>query len=117
MLLSALSYPTLLCVLRRKFDVIRRDQELRLFLAAVAVSAILIAVDLRVQGEMGFYPDIFRSIFQTVAAATTTAFFVTDTSTWPMEFPRTRRSRLISHPEYYRCSKCGGRLRVRRVGF
>ena len=34
-----------------------------------------------------------------------------------MEFPRTRRSRLISHPEYYRCSKCGGRLRVRRVGF
>lgn len=34
-----------------------------------------------------------------------------------MEFPRTRRSRLISHPEYYRCSKCGGKLRVKRTGF
>ena len=30
------------------------------------------------------------------------------------EIPRQRRSRLIEHPEAYRCAKCGGKLIVRR---
>ena len=29
------------------------------------------------------------------------------------EIPRTRRSRLVEHPENYRCAQCGGRLTVK----
>lgn len=30
-----------------------------------------------------------------------------------MEVPRARRSRLVAHPEEYRCAKCGGHLKVK----
>lgn len=32
-----------------------------------------------------------------------------------IRFYRMRRSRVVDHPEYYRCSRCGGRLRVREL--
>lgn len=32
-----------------------------------------------------------------------------------VRFYRMRRSRVVDHPEYYRCSRCGGRLRVREL--
>ena len=31
------------------------------------------------------------------------------------EIPRARRSRLVEHPEEFRCAKCGGTLTVERV--
>ena len=30
------------------------------------------------------------------------------------EIPRTRKSRVVSHPEEYRCAKCGGHLHVKQ---
>lgn len=32
------------------------------------------------------------------------------------EIPRARKSRLINHPEDYRCAKCGGHLTVKKPG-
>lgn len=31
------------------------------------------------------------------------------------EIPRSKRSRLVEHPEHYRCAKCGGHLTVKKV--
>ena len=66
----------------RKFSGVWRDEELRLYLIIVAVSTVLIAINIR-----GFYNDVGdtlrHSAFQVSSIITTTGFATADFDQWP----------------------------------
>jgi trk system potassium uptake protein TrkH len=69
-------------VVQRRFSVLARDEELRLYLAFIAIGTTLIAIEVigggYESGEAGFR----HSLFQTTAILTTTGFATTDYAVW-----------------------------------
>jgi trk system potassium uptake protein len=67
---------------QRRFDVLTRDEELRLYLALIVIGTTLIAIEVigggAESGEAGFR----HSLFQATAILTTTGFATTDYALW-----------------------------------
>lgn len=72
--------------IRRQYDVFTKNEELRAYLAVIALVTLLIALDLII-----FWPEadshpfriVVASIFQTVSIITTTGFVSADFNLWP----------------------------------
>jgi trk system potassium uptake protein len=83
MIVAGINFLRLYRVLvQRHFHVLRRDEELRLYLAFAAVGSALIILEL-VAGGFASGEEAFRNgAFQTVAVMTTTGFGTADSTAW-----------------------------------
>ncbi|MCE2423801.1 MAG: TrkH family potassium uptake protein [Pseudomonadales bacterium] len=87
MVLSGMSFALHFTVLaRRSFGQYARDDELRFYLGALAVVAVVVIVVLLLDGTATTRP-IREGLFQAVSIATTTGFTTTDYGAWPMVAP------------------------------
>jgi trk system potassium uptake protein TrkH len=69
-------------VVQRRFDVVRRDEELRLYLALLAVGSLLIVAELLAGGFLEGEEAVRAGAFQAVAIMTTTGFGTADYTKW-----------------------------------
>ena len=87
MVLSGMSFALHFTVLaRRSLTPYARDNELRLYLSALATVAVIVIAVLLIDGSSTTRP-IREGLFQAVSIATTTGFATTDYSAWPMLAP------------------------------
>ena len=87
MVLSGMSFALHFTVLaRRSFGLYARDDELRFYLGALAVVAVVVVGVLLLDGTATTRP-IREGLFQAVSIATTTGFTTTDHNAWPMLAP------------------------------
>uniref|UniRef100_UPI0006EB9B3B TrkH family potassium uptake protein n=1 Tax=Streptomyces prasinopilosus TaxID=67344 RepID=UPI0006EB9B3B len=69
-------------VVLRRFRVVSRDEELRLYLVLLAVSTCVVGVELFADGTVDGLGGVRHAAFQTVSVMTTTGFATLDWSTW-----------------------------------
>ncbi|MDA0179469.1 TrkH family potassium uptake protein [Solirubrobacter phytolaccae] len=67
---------------QRRFDVLTRDEELRLYLALIVIGTILIAIEVIGGGYEEGEAGIRHSLFQATAILTTTGFATADYAVW-----------------------------------
>lgn len=67
---------------QRRFDVLTRDEELRLYLALIVIGSTLIAVEVIGGGYESGEAALRHSLFQATAILTTTGFATTDYAVW-----------------------------------
>lgn len=67
---------------QRRFDVLTRDEELRLYLALIAIGTILIAIEVIGGGYESGEAGVRHSLFQATAILTTTGFATADYALW-----------------------------------
>ena len=83
MVLAAINFGLWYRTLFRDRRALWRDDEVRLFLAILAVASAIVAVDLHQHGLFGIGGSIRHAIFQVVTIGSTTGFASTDFATWP----------------------------------
>lgn len=84
MLLAGISFTLLFLMARREFKAVRKDEELRLYLAAILGAAAVIFLVLLVQGKMSPSFALFTdTVFQVVTIITSTGYATADYMLWP----------------------------------
>ncbi|MEX1117265.1 MAG: TrkH family potassium uptake protein [Terrimicrobiaceae bacterium] len=83
MILGGMSFPLLAWLVRGGFKNVRKDEELRLFLAFLIVATAIITIDLAVRREENLFRGLQIASFQVVSIMTTTGFCTADFDTWP----------------------------------
>ncbi len=87
MVLSGMSFALHFTALaRRRFGMYAKDDELRFYLGALALVAVVVVGVLLIDGTATTRP-IREGLFQAVSIATTTGFTTTDHNAWPMLAP------------------------------
>ena len=67
---------------QRRFDVLARDEELRLYLVFIVIGSVLIAIEVIGGGYATGEAGVRHSVFQATAILTTTGFATADYTTW-----------------------------------
>lgn len=84
MFLSCVSFVLYGNVLRREWDSIKRNTELKTYIVIIILTSLLVVISLALSGTYDNIHDILRyGIFESVAFATTTGHASTDLSVWP----------------------------------
>lgn len=84
MLLAGISFTLLFLMARREFKAVRKDEELRLYLAAILGAVVVIFLVLLMQGEMRPSFALFTdTVFQVVTIITSTGYATADYMLWP----------------------------------
>jgi len=83
MALGGMSFPLLAWLFRGGFKNVRKDEELRLYLAFLIVSTLVITADLAVRMDESIPRGLQIASFQVVSIMTTTGFCTADFDTWP----------------------------------
>lgn len=94
MVLAGMNFGLFYQMFRRRFDVVRRDPEFRLYLVILAVASLLIVLSLHVQDqpitrttgqpiESNLSDSVRYGMFQAVSIQTTTGFCTADFDLWP----------------------------------
>jgi trk system potassium uptake protein TrkH len=83
MIIAGINFLRLYRVLvQRRFDVLTRDEEVRLYLALIAIGSILIAAEVIGGGYESGEAGVRHSMFQATAILTTTGFATADYALW-----------------------------------
>jgi len=83
MLLAGVNFLRLFKILvKRRIDVVRRDEELRLYFGLLAVGSALVVAEVLLTGELQGEEAVRAGVFQAVAIMTTTGFGTADYTTW-----------------------------------
>ena len=87
MIISGINYGLIyMMVVRRRIGSFFKNQELRMYLAVIAVSSVLIALSLHHSGyyvQEGFAYSLRQGLFHTASIVTTTGLVATDFDLWP----------------------------------
>ena len=84
LLLFSINYTLYFAVVTRRFAKIRKNTELKVFFGLIAVSTVLVSMDLIRSGVFDTIEETIRhSFFQVSSSGSSTAFFTTDYSMWP----------------------------------
>ena len=82
-LLFSLNFGLFFLALRRRFREIWRSEELRFFLAVVALATVLIAWDLTPVYHQGVLESLRYAFFHVTSVISTSGFFTEDYALWP----------------------------------
>jgi trk system potassium uptake protein TrkH len=83
MLIAGINFLRLFKILvQRRLVVLRRDEELRLYLALLAVGSALVVLELLLSGQLAGEEAVRAGVFQAVAIMTTTGFGTADYTQW-----------------------------------
>jgi trk system potassium uptake protein len=69
-------------IVQRRFDVLARDEELRLYLVLLGLGSLLIAIEVLAGGFESGETGVRHAVFQATAILTTTGFATTDYTEW-----------------------------------
>ncbi len=83
MALGGMSFPLLAWLFRGGFKNVRKDEELRLYLAFLIVATLVITIDLAVRMDESVARGLQIASFQVISIMTTTGFCTADFDTWP----------------------------------
>jgi len=83
MVLGGASFPLIAWLLRGGFSRVRRDEELRLYLALIASATAVVTLDLVLRSGEGFGRGLQLASFQVISIMTTTGFATADFDLWP----------------------------------
>lgn len=83
MVLGGMSFPLIAWLLRGGFSRVQRDEELRLYLALLAVATAVVTLDLVFRMGEGFGRALQFASFQVISIMTTTGFATADFDLWP----------------------------------
>ena len=84
MVLSGINFSLLFLFSQRNFAAVRKDEELRLYLIAIACASLLLIVDLVAQGKFPASFHLFTdAVFQVTTLITSTGFATADYMLWP----------------------------------
>ncbi len=83
MALGGMSFPLLAWLFRGGFKNVRRDEELRLYLAFLIVATLVITTDLALRMDENIPRGLQLASFQVVSIMTTTGFCTADFDQWP----------------------------------
>ena len=119
-LLFSLNFGLFFLALRRRFREIWRSEELRFFLAVVALATVLIAWDLDPVYHQGALESLRYAFFHVTSVISTSGFFTEDYALWP-QFSQMvlvllmlrilrREVRRIAHPRCVEVIKMDGRV-------
>lgn len=83
MIIASLSFTTYLSMVKKNFSVVFKSTEIRIFLAIIFISTIIVAFDLFFNGNENFLFSLHLAFFHVSSLISTTAFATSDFDTWP----------------------------------
>ena len=83
MVLGGMSFPLLAWLVRGGFKNVRKDEELRLYLAFLIVTTFVITIDLAVRMDENILRGLQIASFQVISIMTTTGFTTANFDAWP----------------------------------
>ena len=84
MLLAGINFSIFFYIIRGSFRKAAANSELRLYLALIGISAVLVSIQLLFKGVYSAPDAIRQSLFHTVSMITTTGFAADEFNSWPM---------------------------------